>query len=119
MKKTGGVIAVLILSVLLAGCATSSQDMNYMNQGFDELSNGNFKKAEEYLEKALSINPDNLYAVLNMGVVYQNTGRPEKARELYQKVIDRESKSPASRSNKDWAVGEKLAEIAKKNLENL
>ena len=119
MKKTGGVIAVLILSVLLAGCATSSQDMNYMNQGFDELSNGNFKKAEEYLEKALSINPDNLYAVLNMGVVYQNTGRPEKAREMYQKVIDRQSKSLASRSNKDWAVGEKLAEIAKKNLENL
>jgi Tfp pilus assembly protein PilF len=119
MKKTGGVITVLILSVLLAGCATSSRDMTYMNRGFDELSNGNFQKAEEYLEKALSINPENLYAILNMGVVYQNTGRPEKAREMYQKVIERESKSPASRSNKDWAVGEKLAEIAKKNLETL
>ena len=119
MKKTGGVLTVLILSVLLCGCATSSRDMNYMNQGFDELSNGNFKKAEEYLDKALSINPDNLYAILNLGVVYQNTERREKAREMYQKVIERESKSPASRSNKDWAVGEKLAEIARKNLENL
>jgi len=54
-----------------------------------------------------------------LGVVYQNTERREKAREMYQKVIERESRSPASRSNKDWAVGEKLADIARKNLENL
>ena len=119
MKKSGGIWTVFLLSLLLVGCATSSRDMNYMNQGFDELSNSNFQKAEEYLDKALSINPDNLYAILNLGVVYQNTGRREKAREMYQKVIDRESKSPASRSNKDWAVGEKLADIARKNLENL
>ena len=39
-----------------------------MNRGFDELSNGNFQKAEEYLEKALSNNPENLYAILNGGV---------------------------------------------------
>ena len=119
MKRTGGILTILIVSALFAGCATSSRDMTYMNQGFDELSNGNFQKAEEYLEKALAINPDNLYAILNIGVVYQNTGRPEKAGEMYHKVIDRESKSPASRSNKDWAVGEKLADIARKNLENL
>ena len=119
MKRIWGVSAILVLLVLFAGCATESKDMAYMNRGFDEMSNRNFQKAEEYLDKALSINPGNAFAILNMGVVYQNTGRPEKARERYHKVIEIESKSPASRSNKDWAVGEKLADIARKNLENL
>ena len=54
-----------------------------------------------------------------MGVVYQNTGRPDKARQMYQRVINLESKASAQRSNKDWAVGENLEEIAKKNLETL
>jgi general secretion pathway protein D len=119
MKRIGGVFTIFILLVLSAGCATESKDMAYMNRGFDELSNRNFQKAEEYLEKALSINPNNAYAILNIGVVYQNTQRPEKAREMYNKVIELESKSPASRSNKDWAIGGKLSDIAKKNLETL
>ena len=98
------------------------RDQRYSNWGFDELSNGNYKKAEEYLQKALEANPDNPYAILNMGVVYQNTGRKEQARERYERVLsleEREKNKTAHRSNKDWARGEKLGKIAKRNLETL
>ena len=119
MRKLPGCLAILALTVLLSGCATTTSDMAYSNRGFDELSQGNYTKAEEYLEKALSVNPYNPYAILNMGVVYQNTGRHDMARQMYQKVIKLESKASAERSNKDWAVGDNLAEIAKKNLDTL
>ena len=121
MKKMEWIIGIFMISILsaglFAGCATTGSDMAYSNQGFVELSKHNYTKAEDYLEKALAINPKNPYAILNMGVVYQNTGRPEMAREMYQKVIDLESKATAERSNEDWALGRNLVEIAKKNLE--
>ena len=119
MKKTDWIIGVFLVSILIAGCVTTGRDMAYSNQGFEELSQGNYKKAEEYLKKALAINPNNSYAILNMGVVCQNTERPETARHMYQKVIDLESKAIAERSNEGWARGKDLCEIAKKNLETL
>lgn len=117
--KIKGCLAILALTALLSACATTTSDMAYSNRGFDEVSTNNYQKAEEYLGKALEINPNNPYAILNMGVVYQNTGRREKAREMYNKVIELDSKATATRSNKDWAVGKELADIAKKNLETL
>ena len=112
-------VVIAALTILLSACALTKTDMAYSNRGFEELSKNNYQKAEEYLEKALEINPNNPYAILNMGVVYQNTGRREKAREMYNKVIELSSKAAASRSNKDWAVGKELPEIARKNLETL
>ena len=119
MRKLNGYLAIFALTLFLSGCATTTSDMAYSDRGFEELSKHSYQKAEEYLEKALEINPNNPYAILNMGVVYQNTGRPEKAREMYNKVIEMDSKAAASRSNKDWAVGKELADIARKNLQTL
>jgi general secretion pathway protein D len=119
MRKMEWMIGIFMVSTLIAGCTTTRSDMAYSNQGFEELCKQNYTKAEVWLEKALEINPDNAYAILNMGVVCQNTGRPEKARQMYQKVIELESKDPAERSNEDWARGKNLVEIAKKNLETL
>ncbi len=91
---TGIFMISIIFTSLFSGCATTRSDMAYSNQGFEELCKQNYTKAEECLEKALAINPNNAYAILNMGVVCQNTGRPEKARQMYQKVIDLESQEP-------------------------
>jgi len=115
-------VLALIAVFLFAGCSTLKRDQRYSNWGFDELANGNYKKAEEYLTKALEANPNNPYAILNMGVVYHHTERKEQARERYEKVLslsERERNRIAQRSNKDWARNEKLGKIAKKNLEIL
>ena len=57
MRKMGWVMGIFMISILSAvlfsGCATTGSDMAYSNRGFDELSQGNYTKAEEYLEKAL------------------------------------------------------------------
>lgn len=106
---------ILILFVLTPGC--TPKDMSLSDQGFRAISAGNYAEAEKHLEQALSENPDNPYALLNMGVVYQNTGRPEKALEMYKRVIELNPSATATESNIKTATGKPLGEIARENLE--
>lgn len=101
----------------LSGCAT--QDMELSNEGFQEISRKNYGQAEVSLEKALSINPDNPYALLNMGVVYQETGRLDKARQMYDRLIGLQPKDVAEESNTGSLAGKGLVDIAKENLKLL
>jgi hypothetical protein len=101
----------------LSGCAT--QDMELSNQGFQEISGRNYGPAEVHLEKALSINPDNPYALLNIGVVYQETGRLDKARQMYERLIALQPKDVAEASNTGSFAGKELVDIAKENLKLL
>ena len=117
MKKFKWIALILIMGGFLVGCATLHEDMRLSNQGLEQISKGNYQEAEKYLERALSINPDNPYAILNMGVVYHNTGRKVQAREMYKKVISLSKMENAQQSNEEWALGKDLVEIAKRNLE--
>ncbi len=49
---------------------------------------GNFKKAEEWLNKALLTNPDYPWASYHMGVVYHELGEFEKSIEMYEKALE-------------------------------
>ena len=93
--------------------------MKLSEQAFEALAAGDYEKAEALLEVSLTINPDNPYAILNLGVVYQNTGRIEKAREQYVKVILLDPKEKVFSSNVKEMEGKSLVDIAKQNLENL
>ena len=74
-----------IMFILLMGCA--GKDMKLTTQGSEAIFMNDYKSAEKYLNEALALNPENPYALLNMGVVYENTGRQEQAIAMYQKVI--------------------------------
>jgi hypothetical protein len=117
MRKTACLFLTLTAIVTFAGCAT--KDMALSNQGFEELSKGNDLEAAMKLEEALTINPDNPYALLNMGVVYHRMGRPEKARRMYEKVMALQPKETAESSNVPSFSGRSLAEIAEANLKLL
>ena len=53
---------------------------------------GNFKKAEEWLNKALRTNPDYLWASYHMGVVYHELGDFENSIKMYEKALELFSK---------------------------
>lgn len=117
MKKHKWTMPVWVFVVLFGACAsTLTEDDRLSEQGFQELSGRNYREAERFLDEALSLNPDNPYALLNMGVVYQNTGRMEEAKEMYEKVIALAPEGKATVSNKGSAVGKPLAELARENL---
>ncbi len=53
---------------------------------------GNFKKAEEWLNKALRTNPDYPWASYHMGVVYHELGEFENSIKMYEKALELFSK---------------------------
>ena len=120
MNKT--TLLLLVLCLFFIGCASvpsKSPDTKLSDEAFEAISKEDYQQAEALLEVALSINPKNPYVLLNLGVVYQNTGRIEKAREMYVQIILLNPQEVVGDSNIEGAKGKKIVDIAKQNLENL
>ncbi len=97
------VVLVLALVLTLTGCSLGvvaaakdalnldepeiSKDQRLADLGHAALSKGNYGLAEAYLGAALEANPSNPYALHNLGVVYYQTNRKDKARELYSRLV--------------------------------
>lgn len=123
MKIAGAFVVLLVF--LVAACSTLSpnasgkQQAELVENGYLAMSAGDYGTAEILLKRALDINEKNPYALLNLGVVYQETGRYEKARQAYQSVIDINPSQTAASTNVEGYSGQNLADIAKVNLGNL
>ena len=63
------------------------KDMRLVNDGYNYMVTKKYEKAKSLFEKALNINPDNAYALLNLGFVHEKQGNKEEAIKLYQKII--------------------------------
>ena len=87
--------------------------------GYQFLETKEYDKAKQYFEQALEINPDNPYALLNMGVVYEAQGNRDEAIKMYEKVITLNPEARAFESTDSEKIGHKLSDIAKENLKRL
>ena len=113
---------LIIACIFFTGCASGpskAPDTKLADEAYELMLKGDYQQAEARLEVARSINPDNPYVLLNLGVVYQNTGRIDKAREMYVRIILLNPEETAGSSNVEDAEGMKLVDLAKRNLENL
>jgi hypothetical protein len=117
MRKYVYLIFTIILAALIAGCA--AKDMTLSNKGYEALSDANYADAEKYLSEALYENPDNPYALLNLGRVYQEMGYDERARQMYEKVIALDPPDSARQATSESGEEKPLVEIARENLELL
>jgi Flp pilus assembly protein TadD len=116
------ILLVVITSLFLASCASGpaeAPDTELADEAFELMLEGNYEQAEATLEVARSINPDNPYVLLNLGVVYQNTGRIDQAREMYVRIILLNPPEVAGNSNIADGQGQRIVDLAKQNLENL
>jgi general secretion pathway protein D len=93
--------------------------MTLANEGYRAMVEQNYEKAEAFFDLALSVNPENPYALLNLGVVYHNTGRFEQAKKLYRKVIELKSTIAAEHTTNKNFKGKTLSEIAETNLRSI
>ncbi len=69
MEKGRWLIIITIMFALLLGCA--GKDKKLTNKGSEAIVMNDYLGAERYLGEALALNPDNPYALFNMGVVYE------------------------------------------------
>ena len=65
------------------------------------------------------INPENPYAILNSGYIYQMREEKEKAKEFYKRLIELDPQERAYISTNPLLSGKKLTDIAKENLKDL
>jgi tetratricopeptide (TPR) repeat protein len=81
-------VAVAVLLGLVA-CGDSSSVEEHFQQGNEYAQAGEFEKAITEFEAVLQIDPDNVSAMSNLGVVYYNLGRLDEAIQQYQEAIAR------------------------------
>lgn len=59
----------------------------WVNNGFCELQLGNIASAQKSFEMALSLNPDNVQALVNLAGLHRAAGRHDKAVVYLQRAI--------------------------------
>ncbi len=89
--------------------ATALADM-----GFAKLQNKEFAKAKAYFHQAIKIDPDNAYALINLGIIYEHEGNVKEAVAKYKRVLEL-----AGREGTQPEVDEALENIARENLSHL
>jgi Tfp pilus assembly protein PilF len=115
--RASSFVAALVAWLWLSACA--SGDQRLANNGFEAIEKGQLVDAERVLTEALDLNPDNPYALLNLGTVYQRTGRFDLAREMFEMVIAHDSQEVPARKSKFLQESKTLREIAENNLKTL
>lgn len=83
--------------------------------GFAKLEKKEYGRAREYFQQALEIDPDNPYALINLGVVCEREGDVTGARELYDKVLRLKSEQASG----ETGGNESIRRVARDNIEQL
>jgi type IV pilus assembly protein PilF len=101
MKKSDFLIAVLVASLLLAGCVTTTTTTNAANPDADEgdaaelnyqlgaryLRNGNYELARDRLLLSIELNPKNAVAHYTLALTYEQLENHRLATESYEDAI--------------------------------
>jgi tetratricopeptide (TPR) repeat protein len=138
-------LIILAIALSAAGCSTSqpapqalqdlcaSKDLSNTKQrtllagGYHAIEKNDLVCAERLTTEARKVDPKDPYAALNLGAIYQRTGRIDMARSEYLKTIALEegdgknasSSEGATVATLDNAKNKTPGEIAKRNLERL
>lgn len=125
-------LAVTLVSVWsVAGCgavydpqgfwntASFWQDGAASDQALAELSKGNFLAAEHFSKEALRRNPNDPYALLAAGIVYQNTNRPGLARQYYESILALGPKATVTIGGNTPYASRSVSDVARANLAQL
>lgn len=89
----------------------------FFDSGFEKLQANQLDKASDYFEAALENDPQNPYALLYLGIVYEKTGNFTDAINYYNQVLT--SESNISLLNIFDGKKRTLAETARENIEKL
>jgi len=87
--------------------------------GFTKLKDGKYSEAKDFFNKALQIDPNNPYAKMNMGYLYEKEGDSGDALKMYREVIKDGSAAVANQSTDAAEQGKPLLEIARERIEEI
>lgn len=99
--------------------ANKQHSLGLTEKGFGKLLENKNQEARIYFEEALELDPNNPYALLNMGVVLERQGQHTGAIQYYQRVISTGTTATAIEASDPGKEGLSLVQIARENIERL
>ncbi len=93
--------------------ATALADM-----GFVKMQRKEYEKARGFFNQALKIDPNNPYALINMGIIYEHDGDKGQAEKMYQQVLDLAGRG-GDKEGGGQGVDSALQNVARENLKQL
>lgn len=88
-------------------------------KGFEKLLEGNLEEAKQFFEQALQISPDDPYALMNLGVIYEKENLPQQALIMYRAVLATDSDVIAEKTSDPAAAGRPILELAREHIERI
>ncbi|MGB3211250.1 MAG: type II secretion system secretin GspD [Desulforhopalus sp.] len=93
--------------------------MTLTRMGYEKLRVEQLEAAKDYFREALTINPVNPYALMNMGVVYEKEGNPKEALVMYQAVATGSSNAVAESTGDPSKAGVPLKKLARESIDRI
>lgn len=93
--------------------ATALADM-----GFTQMQRKEYEKARGFFQQALKIDPENPYALINMGIIYEHDNDKIQAGKMYRQVLDLAGKG-GGKDGAGQGVDSALQNVARENLKQL
>ena len=90
-----------------------------VSTGFEKLQAGRLEEAKNYFQEALDIDPENPFALMDMGVVLEKEGNIQGALQMYRAVIALNTGEVAARTSEPGKNGASLSQIAQENIERI
>ena len=91
----------------------------YADYAMAALARNDIPAAEAYVDRAMQRNPKDPYALLTAGIIYQNTGRPQRARTMYQEVMALNPPLKANVTSWSRLSPQLMTDVAANNLQVL
>lgn len=107
-------LAVVAASFVTAACSMFADERP--QKAYAALSAKDYVTAEKIYTDILKGDANNPWALFNMGVVYQNTGRVPQAKANYQKVVQLNPQDKVGQTTDGKGTGVTLTDLAKQNL---
>jgi len=110
-------IAFLTLGLALPGCA--SQRSRDLEAGWELMQAQNYAAARDKYIEILAENPNEPFALLNLGVAYHNLGEYDLARQNYEAAIEHGKNAEVTRVVEEGSVKTTATTVADKGRDNL
>lgn len=96
-----------------------AKEMKFVNDGYNYLVDKNYDRAKFYFEEAIKINPNNSYALYNLGLVHEKQGNKKEAIKIYKKIVKKKPQIKKAKYSDPGAIGNGLVDLAMKRLKRL
>lgn len=112
-------LIVLLLSALCLTACTLGEEARIQSDAIDYYVDGDIEAYKKDIRDAYEKDPDDPYAMNNMGVLYELEGDIPKAKEMYTKAIDHAGDRTVRKSSREGDKDKYLKDIAEENLERV